>query len=52
MVLNELVTPRVLQPIPLKKNLIPRFEARTRKGEMQLHPVDQRLHERLHDFEY
>ena len=33
MVLNELVTPGVLQPTPLKKNFVPRFEARTRKGE-------------------
>ena len=31
--LNELVTPGVLQPTPLKKNLILRFEARTRRGE-------------------
>ena len=29
--LNELVTPGVLQPTPLKKNLVPRFEARNRK---------------------
>ena len=30
--LNELVTPGVLQPTPHKKNLIPRFKARTGKG--------------------
>ena len=30
--LNELVTPGVLQPTPLKKDLVPRFEARTRRG--------------------
>jgi len=29
---NKLVTPGVLQPTPLKKNLAPRFEARTRRG--------------------
>ena len=32
MVLSKLVTPEVLQPTPLKKNLVPRFEARTRRG--------------------
>ena len=52
MVLNELVTPEVLQPTPLKKNLVSRFEARTKRGETQLHSIDQGLHERLHDFEY
>ena len=30
--LNKLVTPGVLQPTPLKKNLVPRFEARTKRG--------------------
>ena len=30
--LNKFVTPGVLQPTPLKKNLVPRFEAGTRKG--------------------
>ena len=52
MVLNMFVTPGVLQPTPLKKNLILRFEARTRRGETQLHFINQGLHERLHDFEY
>ena len=33
MVLNKIVTQEVLQPTPLKKNLIPRFKARTRRGE-------------------
>ena len=37
---------------PPKKNLIPRFKARTRIGETRLHLVDQRSPERLHDFEY
>ena len=52
MVLNTLVTPGVLQPTPLKKNLVPRFEARIRREETRLHFIDQKLHERLHDFEY
>ena len=43
--LNEIVTPGVLQPTPLKKNLVLRFEAKTRRGEMRLHFVDQGLHE-------
>ena len=30
--LSELVTPEVLQPTPLKKNLVPRFGARDKKG--------------------
>ena len=30
--LSELVTPGVLQPTPLKKNLVLRFETRTRRG--------------------
>ena len=51
-VLSELVTPEVLQPTPLKKNLVLRFEARTKRGETRLHFVDPGLHERLHDFEY
>jgi hypothetical protein len=32
-VLSEVVTAGVLQPTPLKKNLIPRFESRTKKEE-------------------
>ena len=32
MVLNKFVALGVLQPTPLKKNLVPRFEARTRRG--------------------
>ena len=51
MVLNKLVTPGVLQPTPLKKNLISRFEARTRRRN-PLHFVDQGLHERLYDVEH
>ena len=47
--INELITPKVLQPTPLKKNLVPRFEAKTRRGETRLHFVDQDLHKRLHD---
>ena len=31
--LSELVTPEVLQPTPPKKNLVPRFKARIRRGE-------------------
>ena len=31
--LNEIVTLGVLQPTPLKKNLVSRFKARTRRGE-------------------
>jgi hypothetical protein len=30
--LRKLVTPEVLQPTPLKKNLVPRFGARDEKG--------------------
>ena len=49
--LNELVTLGVLQPTPLKKNLVPRFEAGFGKGENAITFGDQGLHERLHDFE-
>jgi hypothetical protein len=35
--LSEIVTPEVLQPTPLKKNLVPRFGARIRKGETRFH---------------
>ena len=49
--LSELVTPEVLQPTPLKKNLVLRFRARIRRGEMRLHFIDQKLYERLHDVE-
>ena len=51
MVLNEIVTPGVLPPTPLKKNLVPRFKARTGRGKTRLHFINQRLHERLHNFE-
>ena len=50
--LNEIVTLGVLQPTPLKKNLVPRFEARTRREETRLQFIDRGLHEGLHDFEY
>jgi hypothetical protein len=41
----------VLQPTPLKKNLVSRFEARIRQGEntISLHSRD--CKRRLHDFE-
>ena len=34
--LNKLVTPGVLQPTPLKKNLVPRFELESEKGKTRL----------------
>jgi hypothetical protein len=36
-VLSEFATPGVLQPTPLKKNLVLRFGARIRKGENTIH---------------
>jgi hypothetical protein len=35
--LSELVTPEVLQPTPLKKNLVPRFGTRDKNGENRLY---------------
>jgi hypothetical protein len=42
----------VLQPTPLKKNLVPRFGARIRKGEDSISLLNLKLHRRLHDRKY
>jgi hypothetical protein len=49
-VLIEFVTPRVLQPTPLKKNLVPRFRARNRKGKLDF-TSSRDYQRRLHRFE-
>ena len=52
MVLNDLVTPGVLQPTPLKRISSRDSKQEQEEGKTRLHFIDQGLHERLHDFEY
>ena len=51
MVLNELVTPEVLQPPPLKRISSRDSKQEPEEGKMQSHSIDQGLHKILHDFE-
>jgi hypothetical protein len=50
-VLSGLVTPGVLQPTPLKKNLVPRFGTRIRQGENTISLLSRDYNRRLHGFE-
>ena len=50
--INELVTPEVLQPTPLKRISSRDSKQEPEEGKTRLHFVDQGLHEKLHDFEY
>ena len=48
--LSELITPEVLQPTPLKRISSRDLGQESEEGETQLHFINLKLHERLHDF--